>query len=110
MSKLNDLDVLTEIDEGKLFIGAYGVASRWSDLDWNDPWLVGLVTAINESGLVQIDGAPRWWQHFKQLTIEQGHLFIGKAAKDPTLSVSGVGRMSIICIWLMRAYPLTPSN
>jgi len=80
MAEAEKLYVCIPYAPGKLEIGDYVFACRWSDADWNDPWAVGYVRVIgaNYVELGQEDGrlvpkvGRRGFKCAIQITGEQG--------------------------------------
>jgi hypothetical protein len=56
-------------------LGDYVIASRWSDLDPNDPWHVGYVVGVLDHvrGMgYYLEGSERQWKHVWRISKEEG--------------------------------------
>lgn len=61
---------------GDLAVGDYVFASRWSDCDHSDPWVVGHVSEIGPNFVVVGDASQRRFPHAMRITAEQGRRII----------------------------------
>jgi len=63
------------------FIGDYVVATRWSDRDALDPWVVGYVTSYNvgAGGRRYFEVNGKWWENCWGISEKVGKMILSGA-------------------------------
>ena len=82
---------------GRLRIGDYVFASKWSNADPRDPWAVGHVTAITETHItVSCENGKRDYRWYRVITDFQGERILRdytEMERDRTVRVSQIAEI-----------------
>jgi hypothetical protein len=68
--------VVNQAAPGNLAVGDYVFASRWSDCDPSDPWVVGHISEVGSNFVVVGEVSPRYWPKAMKISAEQGQHII----------------------------------